>query len=76
MAIEEPPKPRRCGQRSGFGFPKISSSLTNETDCGRVSVDMSGTSENSDLKFVVIVALIIGSIVLVFGLIGVALTLA
>ena len=37
---------------------------------------MSGTSENSDLKFVGIVALIIGGTVLVLGLVGVALTLS
>jgi hypothetical protein len=37
---------------------------------------MSGTSESSDLKYVGIVALIIGGTVLFFGLLGVAMTLA
>ncbi len=46
-----------------------------ETDCERVPVDMSGMSENSDLKNVGIVAVIIGGTVLVLGLIGVAVTL-
>jgi len=35
---------------------------------------MSGTSENSDLKYVGIVALIIGGTVLVLGVIGIAMT--
>ena len=41
-----------------------------------LTADMSGMSENSDLKNVGIVAVIIGGTVLLLGLIGVALTLS
>ncbi len=52
---------------------KISANLVMQTNSERVPAEM---SENSDLKYVGIVAMIIGGTVLVLGLIGVVLTLS
>ena len=51
----------------------ISSNLVTQTNHERVPAVM---SENSDLKYVGIVAAIIGGVVLLLGLAGVALTLS
>ena len=69
-----PPTPGRCRGKSGFGFPNNSSNLIIEEHYGRVPADMSGTPENSDLKYVGIVALIIGGTVLVLGIMGIAMS--
>ena len=64
---------RRRGRRSGFGLMGISSNLVTQTYDERVPAVM---SENNDLKYVGIVAAIIGGTVLVLGLAGIALTLS